>query len=143
MCLDGSGHRVENIKTQIPAIINQVIMNSFAESVWNIEKNLSEQLDSHSYSSSQKVKYKLNPLSYAANPHINFLQKYMNGPKITLFVGLNPGPWGMCQTGVPFGDVNQCCSFLDISGGEMQLILHITQQFDLVRKCNSTIEWPS
>jgi len=65
---------------------------------------------------SSKVKYLLNPLDYATDPHVNFLNKYLAGPKPVLFVGLNPGPWGMCQTGIPFGEVNQCTNFLGITG---------------------------
>ena len=66
--------------------------------------------------SSSKIKYVLNPLDYAVEPHLNFLNKYLDGPKPVLFVGLNPGPWGMCQTGIPFGEVNQCRNFLGVTG---------------------------
>ena len=47
---------------------------------------------------------------------MKFLTKYLDGPRRVLFVGLNPGPWGMCQTGIPFGDVGQCKDFLNITG---------------------------
>jgi len=47
-----------------------------------------------------------NPLIYARAPHSNYLVRYGAGPKHVLLVGMNPGPWGMAQTGVPFGEVS-------------------------------------
>jgi single-strand selective monofunctional uracil DNA glycosylase len=40
-----------------------------------------------------------NPIEYAREPHGEFNEKYMNAPKKVLFLGMNPGPWGMAQTG--------------------------------------------
>ena len=90
--------------------------NSRAASLWVIENTLAEELTQAEYGHTPKVKYKLNPLEYAANPHMNYLEKYVTGSKKILFVGLNPGPWGMCQTGVPFGEVNHCRNFLGVEG---------------------------
>lgn len=41
-----------------------------------------------------------NPIVYAAELHCAYLEKYLTGPKSVLFIGMNPGPWGMVQTGV-------------------------------------------
>ena len=41
-----------------------------------------------------------NPLSYAAEPHHCYVHSYGNGKKRVLFFGMNPGPFGMAQTGV-------------------------------------------
>jgi single-strand selective monofunctional uracil DNA glycosylase len=46
-----------------------------------------------------------NPLEYARAPHEAYLERYGRGPKEVLLLGMNPGPFGMAQTGVPFGDV--------------------------------------
>lgn len=47
-----------------------------------------------------------NPLRYARAPHELYLERFGATPgRVALFVGMNPGPWGMAQTGVPFGDV--------------------------------------
>ncbi len=46
-----------------------------------------------------------NPLEYAWQSHRMYLERYGWAPKEILLVGMNPGPWGMVQTGVPFGDV--------------------------------------
>ena len=46
------------------------------------------------------VEYIYNPLSYAISPHTDFVEKYANStPKPVMFLGMNPGPWGMAQTG--------------------------------------------
>lgn len=49
--------------------------------------------------------YVYNPLAYAWEAHREYLARYGNSPKTTLFMGMNPGPFGMAQTGVPFGEV--------------------------------------
>lgn len=41
-----------------------------------------------------------NPIDYAAELHCAYLEKFLNHPLSVLFIGMNPGPWGMCQTGV-------------------------------------------
>jgi single-strand selective monofunctional uracil DNA glycosylase len=46
-----------------------------------------------------------NPLTYAWAPHEAYLRKFARGPKRIVFLGMNPGPFGMVQTGVPFGEV--------------------------------------
>ena len=89
--------------------------NEIVESFFETENSAADSLSDCGESSS-KVKYVLNPLDYAVKPHLNFLNKYLDGPKPVLFVGLNPGPWGMCQTGIPFGEVNQCRNFLGVTG---------------------------
>lgn len=51
------------------------------------------------------VTHVYNPLRYAWSAHEMYLRRYGNGPKRVLFLGMNPGPFGMAQTGVPFGQV--------------------------------------
>ena len=45
------------------------------------------------------------PLEYAWAPHARYLGRFGQGHKEVILVGMNPGPFGMAQTGVPFGDV--------------------------------------
>ncbi len=54
------------------------------------------------------------PLDYAWAPHRLYLERYGAGPREVLFVGMNPGPFGMAQTGVPFGDVAMVRDWLGI-----------------------------
>ncbi len=56
------------------------------------------------------------PLEYAWEPHRAYLQKFAAAPKRALFVGMNPGPWGMAQTGIPFGEVAAVRGWMKISG---------------------------
>ena len=44
------------------------------------------------------------PLTYARAAHEAYLKRFGRGPKEVVFLGMNPGPFGMAQTGVPFGD---------------------------------------
>ncbi len=45
------------------------------------------------------------PLDYAWKPHLRYLERFAGGKKRVVFLGMNPGPYGMAQTGVPFGEV--------------------------------------
>jgi len=51
------------------------------------------------------VTHVYNPLQYAKPPHELYLSRFGAGSKEVVLVGMNPGPFGMGQTGVPFGDV--------------------------------------
>lgn len=55
-----------------------------------------------------------NPLVYARAPHERYLERWGGGPKRVVFVGMNPGPFGMMQTGVPFGEVAAVRDWLGI-----------------------------
>lgn len=55
-----------------------------------------------------------NPLVHAREPHELYLEKYGGRPGRTLLLGMNPGPWGMSQTGVPFGDPGLVRDFLAV-----------------------------
>lgn len=46
------------------------------------------------------------PLKYAWKSHAKYLQSYGDAPKEVVLVGMNPGPFGMAQTGVPFGEIS-------------------------------------
>lgn len=50
------------------------------------------------------VRWTYNPLVYAWDGHRRYIERFGAPPKRGLLVGMNPGPWGMGQTGVPFGD---------------------------------------
>lgn len=60
------------------------------------------------------VAYVYNPLIYARKPYDRYLALYGKKPKEVLLVGMNPGPWGMAQTGIPFGEVELVSQWLRI-----------------------------
>lgn len=57
-----------------------------------------------------------NPLDYAWDLHRQWLERFGRGNKEVLLVGMNPGPFGMVQTGVPFGEVEAVRSWLGLRG---------------------------
>jgi single-strand selective monofunctional uracil DNA glycosylase len=60
------------------------------------------------------VAYVYNPLDYAWKPHRAYLERYGHGEPQVILLGMNPGPFGMAQTGVPFGDVGMVRDWLGI-----------------------------
>lgn len=60
------------------------------------------------------VAYVYNPLEYARASWDLYLDKYGAPPKEVLLLGMNPGPFGMAQTGVPFGEVHSVRDWLGI-----------------------------
>ncbi|MEC7583063.1 MAG: uracil-DNA glycosylase family protein [Planctomycetota bacterium] len=56
------------------------------------------------------------PLDYAWDVHRKYLERYGQGRRHVLMVGMNPGPYGMVQTGVPFGEVEAVRSWLQLHG---------------------------
>ena len=45
------------------------------------------------------------PLEYAWKPHETYLRRFGASEKKVVLLGMNPGPFGMAQTGVPFGEI--------------------------------------
>ncbi len=60
------------------------------------------------------VTHVYNPLAYAWEAHAEYLRRFGNGRKRVVFLGMNPGPFGMAQTGVPFGEVAAVRDWLKI-----------------------------
>lgn len=58
-----------------------------------------------------------NPLRYAGAAHRRYVAAYAREGVRAVFLGMNPGPFGMVQTGVPFGDVRAVTGWLGIAGG--------------------------
>jgi single-strand selective monofunctional uracil DNA glycosylase len=50
------------------------------------------------------VTHVYNPLDYANAPHRVYAQRFGAAPREVMLIGMNPGPFGMAQTGAPFGD---------------------------------------
>ena len=57
-----------------------------------------------------------NPLVYAWDLHRQYLERFGRGKKQVVMLGMNPGPFGMVQTGVPFGEVEAVRSWLGLHG---------------------------
>lgn len=63
------------------------------------------------------VAHVYNPLDYAWGAHEQYLRRFGRGPKKVVFLGMNPGPWGMVQTGIPFGEVSVVRDWMGIHEG--------------------------
>jgi single-strand selective monofunctional uracil DNA glycosylase len=83
-------------------------------SLVEISRSLSRTVDALSFS--PPVSFVYNPLVYAREPHEAYLERYGAGPKEVVLVGMNPGPFGMAQTGVPFGDVSLVKDWMKVTG---------------------------
>lgn len=77
-------------------------------------RTLSEALGSLRFQA--PVTHVYNPLEYAWPVHEAYLSRYGRGAKRVLFLGMNPGPFGMVQTGVPFGEIAIVQDWLGLSG---------------------------
>jgi single-strand selective monofunctional uracil DNA glycosylase len=55
-----------------------------------------------------------NPLIYAWKAHEIYLRRFGSAPKKFVFLGMNPGPFGMTQTGVPFGEISMVRDWMKI-----------------------------
>jgi single-strand selective monofunctional uracil DNA glycosylase len=62
------------------------------------------------------VSWIYNPLVYAWDLHAAYVETWGASPRRVLMLGMNPGPWGMAQTGVPFGEVGMVRDFLKLTG---------------------------
>ena len=72
-----------------------------------------------------------NPLVYARKAHESYLKQHAKQGIDVLFLGMNPGPWGMAQTGVPFGEVALVRDFLGVHEPVLQpLIIHPKRPID-------------
>jgi single-strand selective monofunctional uracil DNA glycosylase len=60
------------------------------------------------------VTHVYNPIEYAMAPMERYFKKYGRGKREILLLGMNPGPFGMAQTGIPFGDVEMVRAWLHI-----------------------------
>jgi single-strand selective monofunctional uracil DNA glycosylase len=87
---------------------------SQAKNLIRVSRELSAAVASLRFSA--PVAYVYAPLDYARVPHERYLERFGTGKKEVLLVGMNPGPFGMAQTGVPFGDVGMVKGFLGIEG---------------------------
>lgn len=72
---------------------------SYWKGLYEIECRMNAQFNQINFIRGQ-VAAVYNPVEYAAELHCAYLEKYLTGPKNCLFIGMNPGPWGMVQTGV-------------------------------------------
>jgi len=75
-------------------------------------RELSTQVDQLKFK--PPVAHVYNPLDYAWAAHELYLRQFGRGRKRVLFLGMNPGPFGMAQIGIPFGEIAAARDWLGI-----------------------------
>ena len=81
----------------------------------NLSKIVDElSMDLQSLDFGPPVTHVYNPLEYAREAYEQYLSRYGRLPKEVVLLGMNPGPWGMAQTGVPFGEIEAVRDWLRI-----------------------------
>jgi len=83
-----------------------------ADHILKLEAALNRQLAAMTFSA--PVSHVYNPLLYADAPHQDYVRRYARPRPKALLLGMNPGPFGMAQTGVPFGEVSSVKTWLAI-----------------------------
>lgn len=84
------------------------------EEICHTSRQLSDALDELTFSKPVEVTY--NPFNYAWDPYKDYIEKFASDQKDILFLGMNPGPFGMMQTGIPFGEIRAVRDWLGIEG---------------------------
>lgn len=80
------------------------MVDKLADAVIAAAERLADAVDALDFASPTTHVY--NPLRYAWRGHHSYLSQHANSKKKVIFMGMNPGPFGMAQTGVPFGEIS-------------------------------------
>jgi single-strand selective monofunctional uracil DNA glycosylase len=82
------------------------IDNTLLAAASALSKQLKVLTDSGLFTSPElSVTHVYDPLDYAWAPHEAYVRRFGSGRRRVVFLGMNPGPYGMMQIGVPFGEV--------------------------------------
>ena len=76
---------------------------TIAQALIDAARELSASVEKLSFAA--PVSHRYNPLAYAWAAHELYLRRYGASRKKVVFIGMNPGPFGMVQCGVPFGEI--------------------------------------
>jgi len=76
---------------------------TIAQALIDAARELSADVEGLSFAA--PVSHRYNPLTYAWAAHEAYLRRYGASRKKVIFLGMNPGPFGMVQCGVPFGEI--------------------------------------
>ncbi|NLZ76576.1 MAG: single-stranded DNA-binding protein, partial [Spirochaetales bacterium] len=86
-------------------------MNSLSNAIVRRTRDFANQVDSLRFSCDC---YIYNPLDYAWPMMETYIRRYLARPVKAVFLGMNPGPFGMAQTGIPFGEITVVKEYLRI-----------------------------
>jgi single-strand selective monofunctional uracil DNA glycosylase len=83
-----------------------------ATALWRAAQRLAREVDELAFAA--PVTHVYNPLVYAGAAHRAYIERYARKRKKVVLLGMNPGPYGMAQTGVPFGEIAHVRDWLGI-----------------------------
>lgn len=89
-----------------------------ADALLQAARDLSDELASLQFAA--PVAHVYDPLRYAWAPYEAYVRRHVSGPRRLMLLGMNPGPFGMMQTGVPFGEVAAVRDWMGISAQVLQ-----------------------
>lgn len=89
------------------------LSNAIARSLIEAAVELRDRVDKLNFDA--PVTHVYNPLQYAWRSHETYLKRFGGTRKRVLFLGMNPGPFGMAQTGIPFGEIAAVRDWMGIS----------------------------
>ena len=95
-----------NLSAHCSESTSKMLIDAAAELVGSLKPLSFQDPVSHVYLSTE----------YAWEVHCEYLKRYGQGSKKVLMLGMNPGPWGMAQTGIPFGEISSVRDWMGISG---------------------------
>jgi single-strand selective monofunctional uracil DNA glycosylase len=116
----GAAHRAPSMFAPRASPISTDIAPMSSAQLIDCARRLADGLEGLQFGS--PVAHVYNPLRYAREPHELYLRRFGNGPKQIVFLGMNPGPFGMMQTGVPFGEVAAVRKWMRIEAPVLQPI---------------------
>lgn len=85
-----------------PTTFSVTFEPEFWEKIWMVEQQLSADLMKIDFGKDKNIGAVYNPLDYAADVHKRFMRKFLKKAPTVLFLGMNPGLYGMCQTSASF-----------------------------------------
>lgn len=86
---------------------------NIAPSILSAEHRISQALNTLEFA--EPVTHVYNPLDYAHRSHAKYVTRFAHEGVEALFLGMNPGPFGMAQTGVPFGEIEHVRDWMGIN----------------------------
>jgi single-strand selective monofunctional uracil DNA glycosylase len=105
--------RIFCLFVKLRSIGNNGCMEKSAQALIRAARRLNDCLDKLRFR--DPIDYVYNPLQYAWNAYRSYLEHFAGGRgKRVLLLGMNPGPWGMAQTGVPFGEIEAVREWMGI-----------------------------
>ena len=88
-------------------------MHSIPDALLDESRKLARRCDAMHFGG--KVHTTYNAFGYAFPGYEAYIRKFANDRKRAVFLGMNPGPWGMAQTGVPFGEIAAVRGWMGLS----------------------------